>query len=334
MQVVLPDNLTTWRMTAKAVTADTLVGESKQDIISTKDLLDPSRHAALFRRRRQIHRRGGRQQQHRPRRSTWTCGSKAQGVTIAGQAAQKVTVPANDKVRVEWQVEVQDAQSANLVFSVSGGGLSRREQADRRACRPTSASRSIATRRPRPSPRRARSTKPVSGWKSSRCPAKVDTTQGDLTVRIDPSLAAGMTDGLTWLEHYPYECAEQTVSRFLPNVLTFRALKKLNLTSPSWKTISRSRSASACSGCTASSTPMAAGAGGSTTRAARRRRRGRRSAGQGARKAGFAVDAHSLKRALDYLDAQLVSPTTLKEASQANMQAFILYVRPKRAATT
>jgi len=60
----------------------------------------------------------------------------------------------------------------------------------------------------------------------------VDTTQGDLTVRIDPSLAAGMTDGLKWLEHYPYECAEQTVSRFLPNVLTFRALKKLDLTTP------------------------------------------------------------------------------------------------------
>jgi uncharacterized protein YfaS (alpha-2-macroglobulin family) len=38
-----------------------------------------------------------------------------------------------------------------------------------------------------------------------------------------------MTNSLSYLEHFPYECTEQTVSRFLPNVLTFRALKQLNL---------------------------------------------------------------------------------------------------------
>jgi len=51
-------------------------------------------------------------------------------------------------------------------------------------------------------------------------------------VQIDPSLAAGATEGLKYLEHYPYECTEQTVSRFLPNVLTYRTLKELNLVDP------------------------------------------------------------------------------------------------------
>jgi len=41
-----------------------------------------------------------------------------------------------------------------------------------------------------------------------------------------------MTDGLTYLEHYPYECTEQIVSRFLPNVLTSRALKAAGLSDP------------------------------------------------------------------------------------------------------
>jgi len=34
-------------------------------------------------------------------------------------------------------------------------------------------------------------------------PQNVDTTQGELTLQIDPSLAASMTEGLCYLEHYP-----------------------------------------------------------------------------------------------------------------------------------
>ncbi len=38
-----------------------------------------------------------------------------------------------------------------------------------------------------------------------------------------------MQAGLDYLEHYEYECTEQTVSRFLPNVLTYRALTSLGI---------------------------------------------------------------------------------------------------------
>jgi uncharacterized protein YfaS (alpha-2-macroglobulin family) len=41
-----------------------------------------------------------------------------------------------------------------------------------------------------------------------------------------------MTDGLDYLTHYPYECTEQTVSRFLPNVLTTRALQAAGINDP------------------------------------------------------------------------------------------------------
>ena len=51
-------------------------------------------------------------------------------------------------------------------------------------------------------------------------------------MQIDPSLAAGMREGLDYLEHYEYECTEQTVSRFLPNVLTYRALQSLGIDNP------------------------------------------------------------------------------------------------------
>lgn len=59
-----------------------------------------------------------------------------------------------------------------------------------------------------------------------------DDQRGELTVQIDPSLAAGMQEGLSYLQHYEYECTEQTVSRFLPNLLTFNALQKLGIEKP------------------------------------------------------------------------------------------------------
>jgi alpha-2-macroglobulin len=65
-----------------------------------------------------------------------------------------------------------------------------------------------------------------------RLPGKCRRNRGHLTVNIEPSLAAGMVGGLTYLEHYPYECVEQTVSRFLPNVVTYQAFQTLDIARP------------------------------------------------------------------------------------------------------
>ena len=54
---------------------------------------------------------------------------------------------------------------------------------------------------------------------------------GGLQIELSPSLAAGLLDALTYLEHYPYECTEQTLSRFLPNLETYRALQEVGSSS-------------------------------------------------------------------------------------------------------
>jgi hypothetical protein len=326
VQVVLPDNLTTWRMTAQAVTANTLVGESKQDIISTKDLLirpvtprffvvgDKSTLAAV------VH-------NNTDKSLTVDVRLEAQGVTISGQAAQKVTIPSKDNVRVEWQVEVQDKDNANLVFSVAASGGEYSDASKPPAGLPPD-QRLPIYRYSTPETVATAGTLDEAGERLEvvALPSKLDTTQGELTVRIDPSLAAGMTEGLKWLEHYPYECAEQTVSRFLPNVLTYRALKKLGLTDAQLEenlktqvsiALQRLYSQQHADGGwgwwvndKSSATTTAWAALGMVK----------------AKEAGLAVDEGSLKKALDYLNTQLVSPTTLKDYSQANTQAFILYV--------
>jgi uncharacterized protein YfaS (alpha-2-macroglobulin family) len=50
-----------------------------------------------------------------------------------------------------------------------------------------------------------------------------------LEVWITPSLASTCLDALPYLAKYPYGCVEQTMSRFLPAVVTARTLKDMNL---------------------------------------------------------------------------------------------------------
>lgn len=56
---------------------------------------------------------------------------------------------------------------------------------------------------------------------------KKDTTT--MTVQVTPSMAVTMLDALPYLINYPYGCTEQTMSRFLPTVLTLKTLRELGL---------------------------------------------------------------------------------------------------------
>ncbi|MEN8151766.1 MAG: alpha-2-macroglobulin family protein, partial [Planctomycetota bacterium] len=52
----------------------------------------------------------------------------------------------------------------------------------------------------------------------------------DLTVTINPSLAAALLETLPYLADYPYGCVEQTMSRFLPTVVVKKTLTDLGYT--------------------------------------------------------------------------------------------------------
>ncbi len=324
ISVPLPDNLTTWRLTARAVTVETLVGEKTNDIISTKDLLvrpvtprflvvgDQVLLAAI------VHNNTANPLEVEVRLD-------AQGVQLQGAPAQTVVIKANDKARVEWPVIVQEAQAANLVFSARGGGL-----AD--ASKPTAGlppdQRLPIYRYSTPEVVATAGTLDEAGEKLEviALPAQLDVTQGELTVQLDPSLAAGMTKGLAWLEHYPYECTEQTVSRFLPNVLTYRALKKLGLSDPQLEANLKTQV---------------------STGLQRLYAQQHADGGWGwwvseesspvttawvvlgmvkVKEAGFAVDENVIQNGVLFLQSQLTAPARLKTGSQANLQAFILYV--------
>lgn len=228
VEVTLPDNLTTWVMDARAVTEDTLVGQSETEIVATKPLLvrpvlprffvvgDKAEIAAII---------------HNTTQNDLEVnfGAAAKGLKLGSPDSGKATVPAGGTYKATWPVEALDdaARGEEIVVNL-------------RADAPT-ARLSDAVQITLPVYRY--STPDVVGTAGQvdadaealelvRLPENADPTRGELAVSIEPSLAAGMVGGLTYLEHYPYECVEQTMSRFLPNVVTFDALKTLGIARP------------------------------------------------------------------------------------------------------
>jgi hypothetical protein len=229
--LTLADNLTTWVMRGVGVTNETQVGEATVELVSTKPLLirpvtprffvvdDKAQLAANI---------SNNTDQAMPVEVTLA----ADGINIEAQTApvQSVTVPARGEAKVTWDVTVPDVTETDLIFAV----VSQDGEYD-------DAAKPRLTTGPDGSLLVFRYTAPdivgtagqivAEGSRTEvvALPPHFDERRGELSLQIDPSLAAGMRDGLDYLEHYQYECTEQTVSRFLPNVLTFNALQSLGI---------------------------------------------------------------------------------------------------------
>ncbi|MBP7687834.1 MAG: hypothetical protein KA765_08005, partial [Thermoflexales bacterium] len=225
--IKLPDNLTTWTFRGVGLTSDTKVGEATIDVVATKPLLirpvtprffvvgDKAELSANVSNNTDT-----------PLSVTLTLSST--GVTLLNDAQRIIQIPAKTEGSATWLVEAQDVPNVQLVFIAQSGDY-------------VDASKPRLATGPDGSLLVYRYTAPDivgtagqikdggSRTEIIALPQNVDVTKGEVSIEIDPSLAAGMIKGLKYLEHYQYECAEQTVSRFLPNVLTYRALKELGV---------------------------------------------------------------------------------------------------------
>ncbi len=321
----LPDNLTTWTMTGKGVTgADTLVGEATVEIISTKPLLarpvaprffvvgDEALLGVIV-------------QNNSTAAQTAEVLLEAEGAELADwrvdgggwqSGTPEVEVQPGERLKVEWQATVGDAEQVSLTMGAKsadfGDALTFELPVYRFSTPETVATTGILA-------------EDGTRIESIVLPQSYDPTQGGLTVHVDPSLAAGMRDGLDYLEHFRYECTEQTVSRFLPNVFTYRAYQQLNLQRPELE----------------EKLP-----GLVSTGLQRLYNQQHFDGGWGwfirdesqpfltayvllglveADRAGFTVDEGVLFSATEYLASSLVAPKDIAENWQANRQAFILY---------
>ncbi len=314
--VELPDDLTIWRMQARGITADTLVGRVEVDIQSTLDLLlrpllprffivgDRAEIATI------VHNNTSEDLEVEVHLA-------AEGLTLEGSDRVTVAIPAGEKARVPWPVTVQGVTQTVVLMEVRGGEYYDGRQ-DTLPVYRYSTPEVVATA--------GHLSEPGLRQEIVQLPPVFDPTQGDLTVQVDGSLTAATKDALTYLKHYPYECIEQTVSRFLPNVLTLHALEEMDLERPGLRRALEEQIAVArqqlyarqCSdgswgwwGCRYPDSYITAYALHGLLEAGR---------------AGFAVDATVMSRAANYLRSNLYPSTELNASWKANRQAYILYV--------
>ena len=325
VSVTLPDNLTTWRMDARAVTGDTRVGQTTNDIIATKPLLVRPQTPRFFIVGDEVQ-LGAAVHNNTDQDLSVQVTLQAVGLNLQSDGTQVVDIPAHRQAYITWNVSVRmDATRVDLVFSAMGGDYSD-------ASRPplgTLDNQGIPVYN-----YEAPETVGTSGQMLSAgtlieaisLPSAFTVSAGTLTIQVAPSLAAGMTDGLNYLEHFPYECIEQTISRFLPNVLTVRALKTAGLSDPDlevklkeqidvalqrlynwqnadggWGWWGSQESDSLTSAYVVMGLALT-------------------------REAGYNINDDVLSRGLGYVRSQLRSVKSFTEPYQLNRQAFLLYV--------
>ncbi|HEY6040903.1 MAG TPA: alpha-2-macroglobulin family protein, partial [Anaerolineae bacterium] len=312
VSIPLPDNLTTWNLTAKGVTLNTQVGDARTDIISTRDLLvrpvtprffvpgDKTRLEAVV-------------NNNSDKDINADVKLDAQGLALAGNATQPLTIRAHDKAKVSWDTTTSAVENVVVTMSVNGGGLNDAVELTLPVKRPSSVE-TVGTA----------GQVDTTIAEKIQLPGTLDPSAGNLQIQIAPSLAAASRDSLNYLEAFDYDCAEQTVSKFFPNVVTYNALKKLGIDRPELganlrvnvnREVQRLYALQNQDGgwgwWVGESRPMI------TAYALL--------ALDNARQNGFAVDDNVMRRAEQYLTRYLDQPLDVKLGYAANERAFVLF---------
>jgi uncharacterized protein YfaS (alpha-2-macroglobulin family) len=219
VEVAYPDSLTTWVATAKVATAGNRFGVATSTTRTQKPLIvrlqaprffvvgDTVTLSAVI---------------NNNTESDLAVSPKleAEGLVFkaAGDGGSRVIVPAGGERRVDWIVEVHEAGTARLTATARGGELA------------DAMERSYPVYEHGIEKFVSRSGK-VRGDDVTVRIDLPDRREGSttMTVQVTPSLAVTMLDALPYLIDYPYGCTEQTMSRFLPAVITARTLERLGL---------------------------------------------------------------------------------------------------------
>jgi uncharacterized protein YfaS (alpha-2-macroglobulin family) len=226
VQIPLPDNLTTWRLTTQGGSPDPqlIVGNASTPITVTKPLLlrpiaprflttgDRAQPQAIV---------------HNSTNSPLTVEVNLQ---VSGAAAysmnvpptRTLTVPAGQELVATWAIEVSQGTTVTLRYEARATGGLGDALAVTVPVVPLVAPEAVAT----------------SGEVGDKVdetvflPYGINPQLGELVVQVAPSLAAGTAAGVNYVKEYPYEGTEQTVSRFLPLVTLERVYRAQGLTTP------------------------------------------------------------------------------------------------------
>ena len=214
-----PDNLTTWQVKAVGIGKGTRVGQSSTTVMTTKDLLVRLQAPRFFRERDRVMLSANVHNRLKSKKSVRVeLKVTEQLLKIDGKHSAEVEVEAGGEVRIDWWVDVQGEGEATVRVSA----LTDQESDAKELRFPVLVHGLHKT---------VSSVGSMSIDQGPEAELKLTVPEArrpeetELVVRWAPTLAGAMLDALPFLLDYPYGCTEQTISRFVPAVLTKKALQ-------------------------------------------------------------------------------------------------------------
>ncbi len=213
--VTLPDNLTTFRLMAVAVTAGDRYGNGKTPLLVTRPLLARAALPRFLRAGDRFsagavvnHRLGG--------TPTVRVTARASGVRLIGEAARTVTLEAGRGRETRFDFTAIPADSATFRFDVAGA-----RDSD-----------AVRLRIPVLPPSRAGSVTAAGILRDTATvgfslPGGLDLARSRLTLSVGASPLALLRAYATYFAVYPYECSEQVASSLEPLLALYRARRTM-----------------------------------------------------------------------------------------------------------
>jgi len=217
----MPDNLTTWRATARALTETASGGEGRQETTVTLPLLvrlivprfyvagDEGTVAAV------VH-------NYTEETREVKVALTAEGARVIDGTEQTISLAPDGSQRLTWRIEALGPDSARFLVSADGGEGAADAMEQTLPVAPSGIKNVEAFA----------GVSDESVTQAITLPANAIADSARLEITISPSLAGPIFEALEYLERYPYGCAEQTLDSFLPNVVVARTLKKLEVDRP------------------------------------------------------------------------------------------------------
>ena len=220
LAIKLPDNLTTWRILAKAIAANATVGAAQSKLLVTQEIIA---RPALPRFGVVGDRflAGVVTQNFSGAATTGDANMNADALVLLDGGNKGVTLANGGSAAVNW----------TAVAAKSGTGLVT-------STLQTTAGGDIVEQpfpiKPFAVPDRwlASGQANLVVTETFNLPLNAVTEQTKLEVRLSPSLALGVLDGLDELIDYPYGCVEQTMSRLLPSAAAAKVYSELGIPNP------------------------------------------------------------------------------------------------------
>ncbi|HEU4931075.1 MAG TPA: alpha-2-macroglobulin family protein, partial [Pyrinomonadaceae bacterium] len=227
VKVKYPDSLTTWSATARVATAGNQFGIGNSSTRTKQPLIVRLQAPRFFVVGDQVTVSGVINNNTDEAMSVMPAlnaeGLSVTGLLIDGKPVNSpqtpVEIKANSEARVDWLVEVKHASEAKLQVEARSS-----KYADAMEKTFTVFEHGIEKYVTRSGKMRGDGVSIKLDIPKER---RADST--NLTVQIAPSMATTMLDALPYLIDYPYGCTEQTMSRFLPAVVTAKTLRDLGL---------------------------------------------------------------------------------------------------------